>query len=94
MQKCNKELGIICGIDFIFNKEDNKWYYLENQAFPAIEEWADAKNIRTNKVNNVNDYIKYCTLELEARYDALMMYMNKKLNPQNNEVKKLVKAYK
>lgn len=84
-QKCNKELGIMCGIDFILNESDNKWYYLENQAFPAIEEWASAKDINVIKVKNVNDYIKYLALELETRHDALMMYMRKKLSYRNNE---------
>ena len=77
-QNCNRELGIMCGIDFIFNELDKKWYYLEIQAFPAIEEWANTKNIKPIKVNNADDYVKYCALELEARYDALMLYMKKK----------------
>lgn len=87
VQKCNKELGIMCGIDFILNEKDNKWYYLENQAFPAIEEWADTKGIRPIKVKNIDDYIKYNALDLEARHDSLMMYMIKKLNFENKEDK-------
>lgn len=86
-QKCNKELGIMCGIDFILNEKDNKWYYLEIQAFPAIEEWAVIKDIRVPKINTINDYVKYLTVELEARHDALMMYMNKKLSFENEEEK-------
>ena len=85
--KCNKELGIICGIDFIFNKNDNKWYYLEIQSFPAIEEWAMTKNVRMPKQHDVNNYIKYLQIELEARHDALMLYMEKK----QEKVKKRVK---
>lgn len=76
--KCNQELGIMSGIDFILNKYDNKWYYLEIQAFPAIEEWAVTKGIRKIKRGGIEEYIKYCELEIEARHDALMMYMNKK----------------
>lgn len=79
---CNKELGIICGIDFIYNKNDNKWYYLEIQGFPAIEEWAVTRNIRVPKVKSVDDYIKYLEVELEARHDALMMYMTRKLEQE------------
>lgn len=84
--KCNKELGIMCGIDFIYNEKDKKWYYLEVQAFPAIEEWATTKDIRIKKVKNIDDYIKYLTLELETRYEALMMYMN---NKEKNKCKVL-----
>lgn len=75
---CNPELGIICGIDFILDKNTNKWYYLEVQAFPAIDEWANARRKRIVEVRNINDYIKYNALDLEARYEALMMVMAKK----------------
>jgi len=84
-QKCNRQLGIICGIDFIYNEKDNKWYYLEIQSFPAIEEWAEKKGIRVNKIKNLDDSIKYCELDLEARHDALMMYMNKKQNEKGKQ---------
>ena len=83
--KCNRELGIICGIDFIYNKFDNKWYYLENQAFPAIEEWANERGINVVKIKNSDDYVKYMAIEVEARYEALMMYMNKKLSLEDSE---------
>ena len=88
VSKCNRELGIICGIDFILNKHDNKWYYLENQAFPAVDEWADTKDIRMPKINNVNSYIDYFAIELDARYEALMLYTKKKLS--SSKIKKRV----
>lgn len=88
-KKCNRQLGIICGIDFIYNEIDRKWYYLELQAFPAIEEWANRKDIRVKKEGkNIDDYIKYLTLELEVRYEALMMYMTKK--QEEEKIRKLV----
>lgn len=76
--KCNRELGIISGMDFILNKHDGKWYYLEIQAFPAIEEWAVTKGIRKLKKGDINDYINYLKISLEARYASLMMCMEKK----------------
>lgn len=79
-RKCNRELGIMCGIDFILSKRDDKWYYLEIQAFPAIDEWASTKGIRKIKVNSVDDYINCCKIELEARYEALMLCMRKKIS--------------
>lgn len=84
-KNCNRELGIMCGIDFIYNEKDKKWYYLEVQAFPAIEEWAVTKGVRLERIKSTNDYIKYCAIELEARYDALMMYMKNKLSNTNND---------
>ncbi len=78
-RNANRELGIMCGIDFIMDKKDGKWYYLEIQAFPAIEEWAIPRRIRLKEVRNMKDYIKMNAQDLEARYEALMLYMNKKL---------------
>lgn len=76
--KCNKELGIICGIDFIQNVVDGKWYYLENQAFPAIDEWATANRIKVPIKKDINNYLKYLSIDLEARYASLVMCMEKK----------------
>lgn len=80
MAKCNREIGVLCGVDFMFNKHDGKWYYLENQAFPAIEEWAWANNISLPKSRGVEGYIQYLKLELQPRYIALMSLVNKKKN--------------
>lgn len=88
--KCNRELGIISGIDFIYNKNDNKWYYLEIQAFPAIEEWAVAKGIRKFKTNDdIDGYIKYMMLEKDARHDALIMHTKKKQKEVKDKPKTL-----
>jgi len=78
--KCNKEIGILCGLDFIYNAEDKKWYYLEMQAFPAIDEWAIPRNIKVREVRDIKDYIKMNSLDLEARHEALMLCMAKKQN--------------
>lgn len=82
-QRCNNQLGIMCGIDFIFNEQDKKWYYLEVQGFPAIDEYLETQRIKPPKVNNANDYVKLLELELEVRYIALMMCMKKKLESKN-----------
>lgn len=78
--KCNREIGILCGLDFIYNEEDQKWYYLEMQAFPAIDEWAIPRKIKVREVRDIKDYIKMNALDLEARYEALMLCMEKKRN--------------
>ena len=83
-QNANKELGIMCGIDFIMDKKDGKWYYLEIQAFPAIEEWAIPRKIRIKEVKTIKDYIKLNALDLQARHEALMLYMNKKMTLKDN----------
>ncbi len=80
MEKCNRELGIMCGIDFMLNQFDGKWYYLENQAFPAIEEWAWVKGIKIPQTQNIKGYLNYLELDLQARYEALHLLANKKRN--------------
>lgn len=82
MRNCNREIGVLCGIDFMLNKFDNKWYYLENQAFPAIEEWAQSNDIKISASRNLNGYLKYLELELQVRYEALMLLAN-----ENNKTK-------
>ena len=81
-RNANKELGIMCGIDFIMDKNNGKWYYLENQAFPAIDEWALPRRIRIKEYRGIKDYIKYNALDLEARFEALMLYMDRKLQKE------------
>lgn len=49
MKECHPIIGLICGFDFILNKKDGKWYYLENQSSPAIDEWAYQKGITIPK---------------------------------------------
>lgn len=73
MEKCNREIGVLCGIDYMLNKNDGHWYYLENQGFPAIEEWAKANKISLPTTHNMKGYLKYLELELQARYEALML---------------------
>lgn len=82
---CNRELGIICGIDFIQDGKDGKWYYLENQAFPAIDEWAQARDKKVPASHDIKGYLKYLELDIEARYEALNLTVLKRKN--NNEMK-------
>lgn len=94
MQECNKELGIIVGFDFIQNAKNGKWYYLENQAFPAIDEWAKIKGYDIPKVHTPKNYLKYLELDMAARYEALKLLMAKKekerLIDTNSELRKQI----
>lgn len=82
-KNCNKELGIMCGIDFILNEYDGKWYYLEIQGFPAIEEWAIGRIVHKIQNNSLDDYINYLLLDLEARHEALMLMIKRKFAEEN-----------
>jgi len=88
--KGNNILGIMCGIDFMYNELDGKWYYLEIQAFPAIDEWLSKKGQKPILVKNIDDYIKLNSIELEARHEALIECAIKKLDEcEKKYVKKI-----
>lgn len=85
MHNCNPELGVLCGMDFMLNKNDGKWYYLENQAFPAVEEWAARKGVSIPGSHTIKGYMKYLEIELQARGDALELAINEKVNQDTTE---------
>lgn len=78
MRKCNRELGVICGIDFMLNRGDGKWYYLENQSFPAIDEWAHNKGIKMPENHDLLGYIEVLAIDLRTRFEALEQTFNYK----------------
>lgn len=84
MRNCNQEVGVMCGIDFILNAADGHWYYLENQAFPAIEEWAKPKGITIPGNHKLSGYIRYNEIELQAREEALRATINYRKQNTNN----------
>lgn len=94
MEKCNREIGVLCGIDFILNESDGLWYYLEYQAFPAIEEWGNANDIRIKTPTNLKEYLSYLELELVPRYEALMLLVNKRKQMSQDEVKLIKNDFK
>ncbi len=79
MLNCNQEYGVMCGMDFMLNERDGHWYYLENQAFPAIEEWAKPRGISLPANHNLKNYIRYNEIELQAREEALNATIAKRL---------------
>lgn len=85
MHNCNPELGVLCGMDFMLNKNDGKWYYLENQAFPAVEEWASRKGVSIPGSHTTKGYMKYLEIELQARGDALELAINENVNQDTTE---------
>lgn len=78
MTNCNRELGVLCGMDFMMNVKDGHWYYLENQAFPAINEWAQQRGIKLPKDGSIKTYLEVLKIELDCRYEALMNTVKRK----------------
>lgn len=91
MQNCNREIGVLCGIDFMLNKNDSKWYYLENQAFPAIDEWAYGKRIKLPNGHNIDSYLEILKIELQTRYESLLLTINQRNQDKENYQPRLIK---
>ena len=44
-EKYNKELGIICGFDYIYDKNRDKWYLLEYHSRPMVGDYSKRQGI-------------------------------------------------
>lgn len=43
---CKSELGIICGFDYIYSQDTNRWYLLEYHSRPMVGEYARRNGIK------------------------------------------------
>ena len=77
-KNCNRELGVTCGIDFILNTNDSKWYFLEANSNPDVKDYAETKGI-TNP--SALDTFK---LDIASKYEALVMYMIERTKQREN----------
>lgn len=47
-KECSKELGIICGFDYIFDKLKEKWYLLEYHSRPMVGDYSKRQGLNYN----------------------------------------------
>lgn len=74
---CHREIGTICGLDFIYDDEDKVWKYLEEHEYPMLYSYADKYNLPYDC--NANDfYTVHQLLDLRVRLHALVLTMQKK----------------
>lgn len=74
---CHREIGAICGLDFIYDDEDKVWKYLEEHEYPMLYSYADKYNLPYDC--NANDfYTVHQLLDLRVRLHALVLTMQKK----------------
>ena len=74
---CKREIGAICGIDFIYDAEEKTWKYLEEHEYPMLYSYAEKYNIPYDP--NANDF--YTTnqlLDMRIRLYSLILTMQKK----------------
>ncbi|MBQ9318757.1 MAG: hypothetical protein IJR82_03925 [Bacilli bacterium] len=79
--RCSREIGAICGIDFIYSEEDHKWYYLEEHEFPMLSSYCAQYNLPYKfSTQNHEQFLLECQLaDIDARLNSLSMYMKKKV---------------
>ena len=77
MKNCGKELGAICGMDFIYDVKTGKWKYLEEHEFPMLQSYVLKYRLPYDK-----DFCMlrfgFMELDLIARMHSLSMTMKKK----------------
>ena len=44
-KKLKRELGIICGFDYIYDKDKQKWFMLEYHSRPMLGDYSRRQNI-------------------------------------------------
>lgn len=74
---CSREIGAICGLDFIYDDEEKTWKYLEEHEYPMLYSYADKYNLHYD-YNESNFYTTNQLLDLKARLHALILTMQKK----------------
>ena len=47
-EHCKKELGIICGFDYIYDFERDKWFFLEYHTKPMLKSYCNYQGIDYN----------------------------------------------
>ncbi len=83
---CRRELGAICGIDFIYDEEEKVWKYLEEHEYPMLYSYAEKYGIPYDE--SMEDFYTVNKLvDAHARLMALKMEMEKKQSLVSGGVK-------
>ncbi len=85
---CSREIGAICGLDFIYDAEEKNWKYLEEHEYPMLYSYAEKYNLPYD-CNADDFYTTNQLLDLRARLHALVLTMKKKqlFIPENQKHK-------
>ncbi len=74
---CSREIGAICGLDFIYDDETKTWKYLEEHEYPMLNSYAEKYNLPYD-TNAKDFYLTHQLLDLRARLHALILTIHKK----------------
>ena len=70
-EECKRELGIICGFDYIYDQERKEWFLLEYHSRPMVGEYAKRQGL---SYDTVEDKL---TAEGRVRATALSLVLKK-----------------
>ncbi len=87
-KNCKREIGAICGIDFIYDDDEKKWKYLEEHEYPMLYSYAEKYNYQYNS-NLIDFYQKQMLIDMKARLHSLNLYMQKQKTLNVNQVKRI-----
>jgi len=74
---CSREVGAICGMDFIYDEEEKSWKYLEEHEYPMLYSYAEKYNLPYD-CNSKDFYVINQLLDMKVRLHALALTMKKK----------------
>jgi len=76
---CEREIGAISGMDFIYDEEEKAWKYLEQQEYPMLNTYAEAYGL---PYNSSADEVKFLEThriaDIDSRLRSLALTMQKK----------------
>lgn len=74
---CSREVGAICGLDFIFDEDNKVWKYLEEHEYPMFYSYAEKFNLPYDSFSD-EFYTINRLLDKDVRLHALALTMQKK----------------
>ena len=82
--KCKREVGAICGMDFIYDEEERIWKYLEEHEYPMLYSYAEKYNLSYDS-NKKDFYTTNQLLDMRVRLHALALTMQKKYTKESSK---------
>ena len=86
---CSREVGAICGIDFIFDEEERSWKFLEEHEYPMLSSYAEKHNLPYDP-NAPDFYTTNQLLDINVRLHALALTMQKRFALEDDVMKRKI----
>ena len=73
--------GAVCGWDFIYDKNEKKWYFLEVHTYPMLAAYAEICGMpydNDDSITNPQSHIDQCNADICARIHSLALEMKQR----------------